>query len=136
VTAVGLQAELLDFARFPSPRKLSSFIGITPSEHSSSGKPNRGGITKAGNGHVRRLLMEAAQHYRHRPGTGTALRKRREGQPAQVIAIADKAQQRLHRRYHRLVAPGVPANKAIVAVARELAGFIWAAMTHPHAEAA
>jgi len=119
ITAVGLQAELLDFARFPSPRKLASFIGITPSEHSSGGKANRGGITKTGNGHVRRLLVEAGQHYRHRPGTGTALRKRREGQPAQVIAIADKAQQRLHRRYHRLVARGVPANKVIVAVARE-----------------
>ncbi len=136
VTAMGLKSELYDFARFESPRKLSGFAGITPSEHSSSGKPKRGGITKAGNGNVRRLLIEAAQHYRHRPSAGAALRKRREGQPAQVIAIADKAQQRLHRRYHRLVARGVLPNKALVAVARELAGFVWAAMNHQQLEVA
>lgn len=136
VSAIGMQAELFDFARFPSPRKLTAFSGITPSEHSSGGKANRGGITKTGNGYVRRLLIEAAHHYRHRPTVGAALRKRREGQPAQVIAIADKAQQRLYRRYHRLIARGVAPNKALVAVARELAGFIWAAMTHQHQEAA
>jgi transposase len=132
VTAVGVCAELFDFRRFASPRKLSGYLGITPSEHSSSGKPNRGAITKTGNGHVRRLLVEAAHHYRHRPGTGLKLRKRREGQPGAVIAIADKAQHRLHRRYQRLLARGVHYNKAVVAVARELAGFLWAAMNHRH----
>jgi transposase len=136
VTAMGLKSELFNFARFESPRRLSGFLGITPSEHSSSGKANRGRITKTGNGNARRLLIEAAQHYRHRPGVGAALRKRREGQPAQVIAIADKAQQRLHRRYHRLVARGVLPNKALVAVARELAGFLWAAMNHQQLDVA
>jgi transposase len=136
LTAMGVQAELFDFRRFASPRQLSSFVGITPSEHSSGGKSNRGGITKAGNSQVRRLLIEAAQHYRHRPTTSATLRMRREGQPAQVIAIADKAQQRLHRRYHRLVSRGVAANKALVAVARELAGFLWAAMNQPQTQSA
>ena len=134
VTAVGVQAELFDFRRFESPGKLAGYLGITPSEHSSGGKAKRGGITKTGNGHVRRLLVEAAHHYRHRPSSGVKLRKRREGQPGAVIAIADKAQHRLHRRYHRLLARGVPYNKAVVAVARELAGFLWAAMNHQHFE--
>jgi transposase len=129
LTAVGLQAELFDFRRFPSPGKLTGYLGITPSEYSSGGKTSRGHITKTGNGHVRRLLVEAAHHYRHRPGVGAVLHKRRQGQPAAVVAIADKAQHRLHRRYHRLVARGVEPNKAVVAVARELAGFVWAAMT-------
>ena len=136
LTAMGVQAELFDFSRFSSPGQLTSFVGITPSEHSSGGKTHRGGITKAGNSQVRRLLIEAAQHYRHRPTTSATLRKRREGQSAQVVAIAEKAQQRLHRRYHRLVARGVAANKALVAVARELAGFLWAAMYQPSAEMA
>jgi len=130
VTAFGIYSELYDFRRFESPRKLMGYLGITPSEHSSGGKPNRGAITKTGNGHVRRLLVEAAQHYRHRPSTGVKLRKRREGQPGGVVAIAEKAQHRLHRRYHRLVLRGVASNKAKIAVARELAGFIWAAMNH------
>jgi transposase len=136
VTAFGIYAELYDFSRFQSPRKLMGYLGITPSEHSSSGKAKRGGITKTGNGHVRRLLVEAAQHYRHRPAVGVKLRKRREGQPGGVVAIAEKAQQRLHRRYHRLVLRGVPPNKAKVAVARELAGSIWAAMNHQQLEVA
>jgi len=132
VTAFGIYSELYDFRRFESPRKLMGYLGITPSEHSSSGKPNRGAITKTGNGHGRRLLVEAAQHYRHRPSVGMKLRKRREDQPGGVVAIAEKAQHRLHRRYHRLVLRGVASNKAKVAVARELAGFIWAAMNHQH----
>jgi transposase len=136
VTAMGIQTELCDFRRFESPRNLASFLGITPGEYSSGGKHKRGGITKAGNGHVRRFLIEAAHHYRHRPSAGRALNKRREKQPAKVIAIADKAQQRLYRRHHRLVARGVPTNKAVVAVARELAGFIWSAMLHEHFEEA
>lgn len=136
VTAFGIYSELYDFSRFQSPRKLMGYLGITPSEHSSSGKANRGRITKTGNGHVRRLLVESAQHYRHRPSVGVKLRRRREGQPGGVVAIAEKAQHRLHRRYHRLVLRGVAPNKAKIAVARELAGFIWAAMNHQHLEAA
>lgn len=131
LTALSLQAELLDFRRFPSGEKVGGYLGLTPSEHSSGGRANRGSITKSGNSHARRMLVEVAHHYRHRPGIGRALRKRREGQPGEIVRIADKAQQRLHRRYHRLVARGVPTNKAVVAVARELAGFIWAAMVAP-----
>lgn len=129
LTAMSLVAELHDFMRFDSPRNLMAYLGLVPSEHSSGGKERRGGITKAGNRHVRRLLIEAAWHYRHRPGVAS-LRKRREGQPTPVIAIADKAMQRLHRRFNRMLVQGRPRPKVVVAVARELTGFIWAAMRH------
>jgi transposase len=129
VTAMTLLAEIHDFQRFESPRQLMSYLGLTPSEHTSADKPKRGGITKAGNNRVRRMLIEASWHYRHRPSVGVKLRKRREGQPERVIAIADKAQQRLSRRYHRLtLGSRKPPTKAVVAVARELVGFIWAAL--------
>lgn len=127
VTGMGLVAELHDFARFESARGPMSFVGLVPSEHSSGECEKRGGITKAGNSHARRLLIEAAWHYRHRPGMRT-LALRRRGQPARVIAIADKAMSRLHRRFHRLVAKGKPTPKVAVAIARELVGFIWAAL--------
>lgn len=127
LTAMGLVAELHDFMRFDAPRGLMAYLGLVPSENSSGGKERRGGITKTGNRHVRRLLIEAAWHYRHRPGVAR-LRKRREGQPAQVIAIADKAMHRLHRRFNRMLDRGRPRPKVVVAVARELTGFIWAAM--------
>jgi transposase len=119
--------ELHNFMRFFSPRGLMAFLGLVPSEHSSGDKRRRGAITKAGNGHVRRLLIEAAWHYRHRPGV-KSLRGRREGQPAHVIAVADKAMQRLHRRYVRMEARHKPTPKTVVAIARELAGFIWVAL--------
>lgn len=128
VTAMTLIAELHGFMRFHEPRQLMAYLGLVPSEH-SSGTPaaprRRGSITKTGNGHVRRVLVEAAKHYRHKPHVGMTLRKRREGQPGGVIAIADKAQQRLHRRYWQLSNQGKPHNKATVAVARELVGFVW-----------
>lgn len=127
LTAMSLVAELHDFMRFDSPRNLMAYLGLVPSEHSSGGRERRGGITKAGNRHVRRLLIEAAWHYRHRPGVAS-LRRRREGQPTPVIAIADKAMQRLHRRFNRMLVSGRPRPKVVVAVARELTGFIWAAM--------
>ena len=131
ITAMTILAELHDFRRFESPRQLMSYLGLTPSEHSSSGEAKRGGITKTGNSHVRRVLIEAAWHCRHRPAVGVKLRKRREGQPIKVVAIADKAQQRLYRRYHRLtLASGKSPNKAAVAIARELVGFLWAALQH------
>ena len=129
VTAMTLVAELHDFRRFESPRKLMAYLGLVPSEHSSGEQRRLGGITKAGNSHARRMLVEASWHYRHRPAVGTTLRKRREGQPTEIIAIADKAQRRLYRRFHRLVlGNGKPTQKAVVAVARELAGFLWAAL--------
>jgi transposase len=128
VTAMTILSELYGFARFQSPRGLMAFLGLVPSGHTTGYQPKRGGITKTGNGHVRRVLIEAAWHYRHRPGVGS-LRKRRQGQPAEIIALADKAQQRLHRRYHRMTAAGMPSPKAVTAVARELTGFIWAALS-------
>ena len=129
LTAMSLVAELHDFMRFESARGLMAYLGLVPSEHSSGGKEHRGEITKAGNGHVRRLLIEAAWHYRHRPST-LSLRKRREGQPTRIVAIADRAMLRLHRRFTRMLERGKPRPKVVVAVARELAGFVWAAMRH------
>ncbi|MBI1892918.1 MAG: IS110 family transposase, partial [Candidatus Rokubacteria bacterium] len=110
-----------------SPRGLMAFLGLLPSEHTSSTRTRRGSITKTGNSHVRRVLVEAAWNYRHRPGTAT-LKKRRKGQPAEVIALADRAMQPLHRRFTRMTNAGMPSPKVAVAVARELAGFIWAAL--------
>jgi transposase len=127
ITAMGLVTELHDFMRFNSPRGLMAFLGLVPSEHSSGESERRGGITKAGNRHARRLLIEAAWHYRHRPNAAN-LKRRREGQPPHVVALADKAMLRLHRRFNRMLEKGKPRPKIVVAVARELTGFIWAAL--------
>jgi len=137
VTAMTIVSELHDFARFADPRELMSYLGLTPSEHSSSTRVRRGSITKAGNGHVRRVLVEAAWHYRHRPSVSAALRRRRQGQPAAAIAIADRAQARLHSRFRRLQDGGgkLPCVAA-VAIARELVGFVWAVLCHDRLPAA
>jgi transposase len=132
VTAIALVAELHDFRRFDSARRLMAYLGLVPSEHSSGARERRGAITKAGNSHVRRLLVEAAWHYRHRPHVGVGIRQRRKDQPGAIIAIADRAQHRLHARFLALVARGKAGPKAVVAIARELVGFIWAAL-YPHA---
>ena len=129
VTAMTILAELHDFRRFHSPRHLMAYLGLVPSEHSSGDTRRRGALTKSGNSHVRRVLIEAAWHYRHRPSVGKGLRQRRREQPGAMIALADRAQQRLYRRYCRLVlGRGKPAPKAIAAMARELTGFLWAAL--------
>jgi transposase len=128
VTAMTIVSELYGFERFQSPRGLMAFLGLVPSEQTSSDRTHRGGITKTGNGHVRRVLIEAAWHYQHKPGS-RSLRKRRVGQPAEVIALADKAQHRLFRRYRRMTEAGKPGPKAVTAVARELAGFVWATLS-------
>jgi transposase len=128
LTALAIVAELHDWRRFDSPRALMAYLGMVPSESSSGGQERRGAITKAGNVRLRRLLVEAAWHYRHRPGVGLRLRARRVGQPARAIAIADRAQHRLHARYARLTARGKTHNKIVVAVGRELVGFVWAAL--------
>lgn len=137
VTAMTILAELHDFCRFEDPRQLMSYLGLVPSEHSSGERTRRGAITKSGNSHVRRVLVETAWHYRHRPGVGVKLRRRREGQPREIVALADRAQRRLYRRFHRLVlASGKPSQKAVVAIARELVGFLWAALyLYPATEA-
>jgi transposase len=132
LTAMGLVAELHDFMRFDSARGLMAFLGLVPSEFSSADKERRGAITKAGNRHARRLLIEAAWHYRHQPNP-QGLKRRRQGQPAEVIALADKAMYRLNRRFNRMLAKGKPRPKVVVAIARELAGFVWAAL---HSKAA
>lgn len=128
VTAMTIVAELHDIRRFNSPRELMAYLGLVPSEHTSSDKHRRGNITKAGNSHVRRVLVEASWQYRHRPGVGAALRARRRGQPSRVVALADRAMSRLNRRYWSLTMRGKPHNVATIAVARELAGFIWSAL--------
>ena len=133
LTAMLILAELHDFRRFPTARALMAYLGLVPSEDSTGDRHRRGRITKTGNSLVRRVLIETSWHYQHRPGVGPALTGRRKGQPARVIAIADKAQQRLCRRFRRLLAEHKPAPKVVVAVARELAGFIWAALQHPTA---
>lgn len=128
VTAITLVAELHDFRRFETARALMAYLGLVPSEYSSGEHQRRGAITKAGNVHVRRLLIEAAWHYRHRPRVGVALRRRRANQPSGIIAIADRAQHRLYHRFHKLMQRGKPSPKAVVAIARELVGFVWAAL--------
>ena len=127
-TAMTLVTELHDFRRFRKPRELMAYLGLVPSEHSSGDRTNRGGITKSGNGHARRVLVESAWHYRHPPRSSAALRKRREGQPTRVIAIADRAHHRLSRRFRRMTDRGKPRNKVVVAIARELVGFLWATL--------
>ena len=137
ITALTLLAELHDFRRFRSPSQLMAYLGLVPSEYSSGPRQQRGGITRTGNRHVRRLLIEAAWHYRHKPRVGLALAQRRHGQPAAIVALADKAQLRLCRRYRRMERRGKHPTKIVVAVARELVGYLWAALapaaaiTHP-----
>jgi len=129
LTALTIAAELGDARRFASAPRTMAFVGLVPSEHSSGTRQARGAITKTGNAHLRRVLVEAAWHYRHRPFIGAALRRRQHGAPAAVIAQAWTAQQRLYRRYHRLAARGKPTQHVITAVARELTGFVWAVLT-------
>lgn len=120
-TALGLLAEIGDFHRFSHPRELASYLGITPSEYSSGQQQHRGHITKAGNRHARRLLIEASWHYRHQP--------RRPAQGPQPSRRAWQAQLRLHRRWKHLSAHGKRSTVANVAIARELVAFLWAEMT-------
>jgi transposase len=128
LTAILILAELHDFRRFHAPRALMAYLGLVPGEDSTGERHRRGRITRTGNALVRRLLVETAWHYQHRPRVGVALTRRRKGQPGRVIAIADKAQQRLCRRFRRLAEHHKPAPKIAVAIARELAGFLWAAL--------
>lgn len=128
LTAMLILAELHDFRRFASAPALMAYLGLVPGEDSSGEKHRRGRITRTGNALVRRLLVEVAWHYQHRPGVGAAVAGRRNGQPRRVIAIADQAQQRLCRRFRKLAAEHKPAPKIAVAIARELAGFVWAAL--------
>ncbi|HEY5062193.1 MAG TPA: IS110 family transposase [Gemmatimonadaceae bacterium] len=128
--AMVLATEVGDWRRFGSPRELMAYLGLVPSEHSSGPRTRRGGITKAGNSRCRHVLVQAAWACRRRPAIGLELRERQHAQSALVIAHAWKAQQRLYKRYHRLVQRRSP-HIAAIAVARELVGFLWAAMVDP-----
>jgi transposase len=132
ISAVTLVAEIGDFARFPSAPQFMSFTGLVPSEHSSGEGRRQGRITKCGNTHVRRTLVEAAWAYHYRPKMSAAIQSRSAKASAEVQRIAWRAQNRLCSRYRRLTAAGKPKNKVIVGVARELAGFVWAIAREPN----
>jgi transposase len=127
LSAVGLCAEVGDFERFAKAGQLMSYLGLTPSEDTSGDKRRLGSITKTGSRHARRLLVEAAWHYRRPPAKGQALRRRQDGQPAHIIEVSWQAQRRLHNVWQRLdTQRGKRRTIVAVAVARELAGFCWA----------
>lgn len=128
VIAMIFVAELHGIERFDSPRSLAAYLGLVPSLHASGDSARHGKITKTGNGHIRRALVQACWQYRHRPNLSVRLRKRREGQPERILSIAENAERRLSGRYARLKARGKNSNKVVIAIARELVGFLWAAL--------
>lgn len=124
--AVGIIAELGDLTRFDHPRKLMSYLGLVPSEHSSGPNRRQGPITKCGNGRARRLLVEGAHSYRYSANVSTELQKRQEGVPKEIVDIAWQAQLRLCRRYGRLMHRGKHRSVVVTAIAREMIAYIWA----------
>lgn len=130
VSAATVLAELGDLRRFPHPKRLMSFLGLVPSEYSSGLSRHLGTITKCGNAHVRRVLIEAAWTYRYPARLSRDLQTRQQGQPKGVRDIAWKAQLRLCARYRRMRLRGVHQNKICIAIARELTGFIWDISRH------
>jgi len=129
LSAAGLCAEIGDFGRFGHPEQVMSYLGVVPSEHSSGAQRRLGPITKSGSQHARRLLVEAAWHYRRPPGVSTNLRRRQQGADPKVVALSWKAQRRLHHVWSRMEARGKRRTIIAVAAARELAGFCWAVAT-------
>ena len=136
LTAVTVLTEIFEFGRFPSPEKLMAYLGLVPSQSSSGQRRRTGGITKAGNRRVRRLLVESAWHYRHRPFVSKELKCRRQDQPQWAVDLADRAMSRLHKRYWRLLDRGKAPGVVVVALARELAGFLWAVLHEQQGRAA
>ncbi|HSM73187.1 MAG TPA: IS110 family transposase [Desulfobacterales bacterium] len=126
IVAVTMLAEIGDLNRFKHPEHLMAYLGLVPSEHSSGGSIKRGGITKTGNGHARKVLIEAAWAYRLQPRVSRALRKRQENLSEPIRQIAWKAQLRLCARYRRLMAKGKPKQVVVTSIARELSAFLWA----------
>lgn len=126
LTAVGILAELGDLRRFSTAPQMMAAVGLVPSEYSTGDQVRRFGITKTGNTHVRHLAIEAAWHYQRGASAGITVQRRRRDQPALIVDIARKCDARLNRRFHRLTSRSKPSNVAIVAVARELIGFVWA----------
>ena len=126
ISAATVVAEVGVFSRFHRPKQLMGYTGAVSREHSSGDRVRRGAITKTGNAHLRRILVEAAWSYRHRPKVGSELRRRQSNASEEVKEIAWKAQHRLHYRYARLLARGKVKQQIVTAVARELSGFVWA----------
>jgi transposase len=136
LSAVSIMAELGELSRFEHPRQLMGYSGAVSREHSSGERIRRGTISKAGNAHLRRIVVEAAWAYRHRPAVGPALAARQRHCSAAITAMAWKAQHRLHQRYARLMARGKCKQQTVTAVGRELLGFIWAIGVHVEREVA
>ncbi len=134
VSAVTIVAEVGELSRFTKPRQLMGYSGAVASEDSTGERIRRGGITKTGNAHLRRVIIEAAWAYRYRPAVGRALRKRQAEVSPEVNAIAWKAQHRLHARYRHLTARGKCKQETVTAIGRELLGFIWAIGVHVEAK--
>lgn len=128
ISAATLVAEIGDIGRFDHPRQLMAYLGLVPSEHSSGNTRRQGAITKAGNTHARCALVECAWHYRHPARVAPILQKRLEKVDPEIRDIAWRAQLRLCGRFRKLAARGLHKNKAVVAIARELTGFVWAIM--------
>jgi transposase len=126
VTAMTVLFEMGDLRRFDKAKEFMAALGLVPSEYSSGGKTSRGSITKTGNTHVRRVLVESAWHYRHRPTVGKTIKARRTGKSLELLNIAQKADVRLYKKIRRMTDRGKRSTVAVVAAARELAGFIWA----------
>lgn len=125
LTAMIIISEIVDFNRFSNPRELMAYIGMVPREYSSGGTVKKGSITKCGNKRVRKALVEAAHHYRHKPNITIKMKKNLENTEAELRLAPVKALKRLHNKYFQLLFRGKPVQVAVVAVARELCGFIW-----------
>jgi transposase len=128
LTALSIVCEVGDFRRFGHAEAFMAYLGLVPREYSSGDKRRQGGITKSGNTHLRNMLIESSWHYRYRSAASKRLNERREGQPAEIIAYADKAMRRLQGKFFHLILKGKTKQAAVTAVARELAGFVWGMM--------
>lgn len=136
ITAISLAVEIGNFSRFLKPTGLMAFTGLIPGEHSSGESRRQGGITKTGNARARRVLVEASWSYRYKPGVKGDRKKRHKNLDPEVLAIAHKAEERLHRKFWHLIMQGKPKAVATTAVARELVGFVWAIACHVEAKQA
>ncbi len=125
LTAMIVISEVIDFSRFSNPKELMSYLGIVPSEYSSGGTVRKGSITKCGNKRVRRALIEASHHYRHKPVVSIKMKKQLEQTDPELRLAPLKALQRLHKRYYHLIFKGKSTQVTVVAIARELTGFLW-----------
>jgi transposase len=130
IGAATLVTEVGRFSRFENARQLMAYVGVVPSEHSSGGSTHRGAISKTGNSRMRHVLGEAAWTYRFKPSVRESLRKRQQGQSEEIKAIAWKAQHRLHARYRKFTSQGKHHGRVIMAIRRELVGFVWALGCH------